>query len=106
MENESLYGLHGKLVAKDGRGEALARILLEAAALMESAPGCHLYAVSLNRADPNQVWVTEIWDSKADHDNSLSLPGVRELIGKAMPLLDGSPQGGQELKVLGGLGVK
>ena len=106
LQDNSLYGLHGKLSAQDGQGKELSAILLEASALMQSARGCHLYMVSLDTENPDEVWITEIWESKEDHDNSLSLPGVKELIGKAVPLLDESPQGGQQLSVLGGLGIK
>ena len=105
-EGGTKYGLHGKLQAKENQGQELANILLEAAALMQSAEGCALYVVSVDQNDPDAVWVTEIWDSKKDHDNSLSIPGVRELIGKAIPLLEGSPQQGQTLEILGGLGLK
>ncbi len=106
MEDNSFYGLHGKLVAKEGKAKELAQILLDASALMQSAKGCRLYVVSVDNDNLNEVWVTEIWDSKEDHGNSLNVPGVKELIGRAMPLLDGNPQKGQELEILGGLGIK
>ncbi|MCB0644020.1 MAG: antibiotic biosynthesis monooxygenase [Phaeodactylibacter sp.] len=99
------YGLHGKLTAMPGHADQLARILQQAAQLMAVVAGCHLYLVSKDATTPNAVWVTEIWDSKADHDASLSLPGVRELIGQALPLLDGQPSRGQELEILGGHGI-
>ncbi|MCB0636141.1 MAG: antibiotic biosynthesis monooxygenase [Lewinella sp.] len=99
------YGLHGKLTAKAGQADQLADILLRAAELVSTAKGCRLYAVSKDPTDEHAVWITEIWDTKADHDQSLQLPGVRELIGQAMPLLDGMPQKGQELEILGGAGV-
>lgn len=101
MKNRK-YGLHGKLKAKAGQGEALAKILLEAAELMKTAPGCELYVVSLDANISDEVWITEIWDNENSHDESLNLNGVRALIGQAMPLLDGSPEGGQKLVVLGG----
>ena len=86
MEENTYYGLHGKLVAKEGKGKELSRILLDAVALMKAAKGCHLYAVSIDSSNPNEVWVTEIWERKEDNANSLNLPGVKELIGKAIPL--------------------
>ncbi len=106
MEDNSLYGLHGKLVAKEGKAKELSRILLDASSLMQSAKGCYLYAVSIDMSNPSEVWVTEIWESKQDHANSLNTEGVQELIGKAIPLLAGSPQKGQELEIIGGLGVR
>ena len=99
------FGLHGKLTAKAGQREALAAILLQAAALLQSAKACRLYAVATDDKQPDTVWVSEIWDSADDHAQSLSTPGVRELIGKAMPLLAEMPTRGQELRVLGGVGV-
>lgn len=96
------YLLHGKLTAKDGQGEQLAAILLEASQLVSTAKGCTAYVVSRARDDHNTVWVTEIWDSKEDHDRSLYVEGVKELIARALPLLDGPPQKGLELDVLGG----
>lgn len=100
------YGLHGKLKATEGNGEKLASILLEAARLVSTAKGCHLYIVSKDKANNEMVWITEVWDSKEDHDNSLKVPGVRELISQAMPILDGPPEKGQELEILGGVGLK
>lgn len=99
------YGLHGKLTATAGNGEKLASILLEAARLVSTARGCRLYMVSKDHSDPDAVWITEAWDSKEAHDNSLQAAGVRELIAQAMPLLDGRPEKGQELEILGGAGI-
>ncbi|MBC5774311.1 antibiotic biosynthesis monooxygenase [Pontibacter sp. KCTC 32443] len=100
------YGLHGKLSATEGNRDKLAAILLEAAKLVSTAKGCQLYLVSIDKDDNNAVWVTEAWDSKEDHDNSLKVAGVRELIAQAMPILAGPPQKGQVLEILGGAGIK
>ncbi|OKL39595.1 putative quinol monooxygenase [Pontibacter flavimaris] len=99
------YGLHGSLTARPGEGQQLAAILLEASRLVSTAKGCHLYLVSQSPDDAETVWVTEVRDSKSDHDNSLQVPGVGELIARAMPILAGQPQKGQELAVLGGAGI-
>ncbi|MEM7510616.1 MAG: antibiotic biosynthesis monooxygenase [Bacteroidota bacterium] len=99
------YGLHGKLQAAQGRGDELAIILLKAADLVSTAKGCHLYLVSTDSDDEDAIWITEVWDSQEDHGQSLSIPGVRELIGQAMPILAGKPEKGQVLNVLGGAGI-
>ena len=67
---------------------------------MAGAAGCRLYVISNDEQDPQQVYVTEIWDDKTAHDASLQMPEVRQLIQQAMPLLDGMPTGGQELTIL------
>lgn len=102
---QTLYGLNGSFKAKEGQGATLSNILLDAAQLMKTANGCHLYVVGLSKEHPDTVHVSEIWDSKEAHDQSLSIAGVKELIAKAMPLLDGPPQKGQEIQVLGGIGI-
>jgi len=79
-----MYGLIGKLVTVDGQREALIAILLEGTAAM---PGCRSYVVARDSADPNGVWVTEVWDSKESHDASLSLPSVRSAIARGRPLI-------------------
>jgi quinol monooxygenase YgiN len=99
------YLLHGKLDARDGDGDNLASILLEASILVSTAKGCISYIISKDAADSNAVWITEVWESKQHHDDSLKVAGVRELISRAMPLLAGTPQKGQELIILGGTGV-
>ncbi|MBJ6118805.1 antibiotic biosynthesis monooxygenase [Pontibacter sp. BT310] len=99
------YGLHGKLTAQQGKGDELAAILLQASELLKTAKGCHLYVISKDHQNADTVWIYEVWDSKEDHDNSLQLTGVRELIGKAIPILAGQPEKGVEFTVLGGTGL-
>lgn len=99
------YLLHGKLTAKSDFADELANILIQSSKLVSTVTGCNLYVIAKDGNDLNSVWITEIWDSKEDHDNSLKLAGVRELIMKAMPFLDGQPQKGQELEILGGTGL-
>jgi len=99
------YGLHGKFNTQKGKADELADILIEASQVVSKTKGCQLYSISKDPSEPDAVWVTEIWDSKADHDASLSLPEVRSLISKAIPLIDGAPAKGQELEVLGGFGL-
>lgn len=99
------YLLHGKLIAKQGCEEQLAQILINASKLVSTAQGCKLYAVSKDKDDAHAIFVTEIWDRKEDHDASLSIQGVRELIMQAMPLLERPPTKGQELEILGETGI-
>jgi quinol monooxygenase YgiN len=102
MDNKS--GLYGKLQAKTGKGKELGEILLKAAGQMQNAKGCILYIVGKTADNPDGIYVIEVWNSKEDHDNSLKLAGVRELISQAMPILDGRPDG-TTLEILGGKGL-
>ena len=99
------YFLHGSLKAKPGMRDKLADILLEASRLVSKAQGCKLYVIGLSESDPDSVYVTEIWDTKEDHDNSLKATEVQELIKNAIPLVDGQPEKGQELQIIGGAGI-
>jgi len=99
------YGLHGKLKSKTGSTGKLTQILIEASKLVSTAKGCRLYLISKDRIDNDAIWVTEVWDSKEDHDNSLNAEGVKALISQAMSLMDGRPERGQELEILGGKGI-
>ncbi len=98
------YGLTGTFTAKKGSGDELAGILKEAADLMKTTDGCLIYIVGQQLDNKDIIHVQEVWESKEDHDNSLSISGVRELIGKAMPLIEGKPEG-IEIDIIGGQGV-
>ena len=99
-----MIGLYGKLTAHPGQRNALVEHLLRAAELIKSARGCRLWVVSTSAAEPEAVWVTELWESEADHDASLSLPGVREHIQQVMPLLTVRPER-IDLRPVGGIGI-
>jgi quinol monooxygenase YgiN len=100
------YGRFGKFTARPGKADELLTILLNAAGAVSKAQGCRMYIVSRDVNDGNIIWVFEVWDSPEDHQNSLQLESVIELISQALPLLDGRPEGGVTLEVIGGLGMK
>jgi quinol monooxygenase YgiN len=84
-----MYGLIGRMKAVPGRRDALVAILLEGTGEM---PGCLSYVVATDPSDADVVWITEVWESQAAHQASLSLPAVREAIGKGRPLIAGFDQ--------------
>jgi quinol monooxygenase YgiN len=81
-----MYGLIGKITPTPGKRDELISILLVGIANMS---GCLSYIVAKDATDPNAIWVTEVWDRKASHEASLSLPSVKEAIAKARPLIAG-----------------
>jgi quinol monooxygenase YgiN len=100
----STYGMHVRFTAQAGQGDALAALLLEAAAGTQDLAECRLYLVSRDPEDGDVVFVTEAWTSRAAHDAALEDPATRALIGRAMPLLAGAPQATQ-LAPAGGKGA-
>jgi quinol monooxygenase YgiN len=96
-----MYGLHGRITAQPGQGEALLTILLGGLGEM---PGCHLYIVSRAAADPDSLWIYEVWATQADHQNSLQLDSVQAMIAQARPLIAGMGDR-TEFTPLGGKGL-
>lgn len=86
------YALCGKFIVEPRDRDALVTILSTAADLMAQAEGCRAYIVYTETADDSAVWVTELWDSQDAHDQSLTLPGVSNLIAQARPLIRGIEQ--------------
>ena len=66
-----MFGLIGKMIVAQGKRDEQIAILLEGVANM---PGCLSYIVAADTSDANAIWITEVWDSKASHEASLSLP--------------------------------
>ena len=97
-----MYGLIGKMTSVAGQRDALADILLAGTGSM---PGCMSYIVAQDPADPDALWITEVWDNQASHQASLGLPAVQAAIAKGRPLIAGfsnrvetTPLGGQGLQ--------
>jgi quinol monooxygenase YgiN len=68
-------------------------------------PGCLSYIVAEDMADADTLIVTEAWDSKQSHAESLSLPAVQAAIAKGRPLIAGFDRIA-EMVPLGGVGLK
>lgn len=84
--SENMYGLINKITAAPGRRDDLIAILKQSS---NGMPGCLSYVIAEDASDENGIWVTEIWDSEESHRGSLNLPGVKDAISKARPLIAG-----------------
>lgn len=96
-----MYGLISKIKANAAQRDALIALLLDASAAMA---GCLNYVVARDATDGDAIWITEVWDSRASHRASLSLPAVQQAIAKGRPLIAGfgerfetEPAGGRGL---------
>lgn len=96
-----MYGLIGKIKAVEGQRDALISILIDGVSGM---PGCLSYIVAEDPADPEALWVTEAWESKASHEASLASPSVQQAIAKGRPLIE-SFGDRFETKPIGGYGL-
>ena len=80
------YGLIGQLLAKPGQRAALAAILAEGTGAM---PGNIAYLIGEDSANPDAIWIVELWETKEAHTASLALPAVQAAIAKGRPLIAG-----------------
>ncbi len=96
-----MYGLIGRMIAAAGKRDELISILLEHEGGM---PGCKAYIVARDPADPNAIWITEVWESEESHKASLSIPSVRAAIERAMPMIAEFDQH-YEIEPVGGIGL-
>jgi quinol monooxygenase YgiN len=99
----SRFGLFGKISTHPGQRDALVDILLQAAASLRDDHECELYIVSTSPTEPDVIYVTEAWSSRAAHEASLAKDGVRVLIQRGMPLIAGGER--TELVPVGGKGL-
>lgn len=79
-----MYGLIGRMKAAVGQRDALIAIMLES---IRDMPGCKSYVVARDPADPDAIWITEVWIDQPSHRASLTLPQVQSAISRAKPLI-------------------
>jgi quinol monooxygenase YgiN len=101
QEENRMYGLIGKMNVAPEQRDFVIQVLLEGT---DSMPGCLSYIVAEDALNPNAIWVTEVWDKKESHQESLKLASVQEAIARARPYITGFgerfetvPVGGQGL---------
>jgi quinol monooxygenase YgiN len=95
---------HGRMTAKEGKGDELAELMLAAAAGLEDDPGCDLYLINRQADDPDTIWITELWRSKAALDAAIEKIRGSDDVSKVMAIVaDASPV---ELELLGGKGAR
>lgn len=81
-----MFGLIGKMRAQPGKRAELVAALAEGTGEM---PGCRHYIIMEDAAEPDAIWITEVWDTEASHKASLQLPAVQAAIAKGRPLIAG-----------------
>lgn len=94
------------LTAHPGRGGELAAVLLGVADGLRGFPGCGIYLISQDAADPDTVHVTEVWRDEASARAALDAPSRAGGPDPAdvLALLSSPPQR-TDLAVLGGVGL-
>lgn len=89
----------GTLGALPGQRDALVSHLTQRSSALAEI-GCLAYEVGVNDAEPDTVFVVELWESAEAHRSSLELPEVQASIAAARPMLSGD-FGGFQFDVVG-----
>lgn len=84
----SKFAKFGKLTAHPGKREELAMMMLEGD-ILNDMEGCISYIIHAAEDHPDDLWITELWESKEAHAASLKNEKVLELIGRCRYLIAG-----------------
>ncbi|MFF8945916.1 putative quinol monooxygenase [Streptomyces sp. NPDC014864] len=94
------------MTAHPGRGGELAALLLTVAERLRGLPGCEIYLISQDGADPDTVHVAEVWQDDAGAQAALAAPAPVDgpAPSDVLALLSAPPHR-TDLTVLGGVGL-
>ena len=79
-----MYRIINRFTAHPGKRDELIAALTSDPGVME---GCHNFVVAHDPADPDAMWLTEVWETKAHWQASVERPGVKESLAVAIPLV-------------------
>jgi quinol monooxygenase YgiN len=85
-ENPNMYGLITQFLTTPENREALVAVLVAGS---KNMPGCLSYVVAKDAAKADTIWITEVWQDKQSHADSLKLPSVQAAMTKGRPLMTG-----------------
>lgn len=81
------HGFHATMDAQPGKGDELVALLLRAPAF--DAPECLVFLVGRSASDPDRVFVTEGWTSRAAHGRFFESETARTYVAELIPLVRG-----------------
>ncbi|GIG62446.1 hypothetical protein Lfu02_68180 [Longispora fulva] len=99
-----MYALLNKLTAKPGHRDEVLELLVASGRLLRDNPACLLYLVSASVAEPEVIWVQDLWIGREEHEAFLNRPELRPFIDRTVPLLAGMPEQ-MELRSVRGVGA-
>ncbi len=98
----SKYAMFGKLTAHPGKREELAKMMLESSETLKGMEGCIYYILHEAEENPDDLWITELWESQEAHAASLKNDKVLAVISRCRPLIAGID--GIKVRPIGGKG--
>lgn len=67
------FAVYGRMTAKPGRRDALIDALRESITALGEPAGLRDYTFNAALDDPDTLWVTQIWTTKAAHDTATKI---------------------------------
>src|SRR5919197_3574166 len=86
------HGIYVRFHALPGRGDALIATLLDGIYAFGEMPACELCLVNRAPDDPDVVYVTEVWSSRAEHEAFAARDDVQAFIRVVHALAAEPPQ--------------
>ncbi len=81
---ENTFSFIGKITLQDGARSEFNTLMQEAFAGMNDCISC---MTLLDVKDPNVIWVSETWPSRAAHDAVLDDPDLQAVFAKGRPMI-------------------
>ncbi len=81
-----------RFTARPGEGDAVAAALVEVDALLRAAGGCEVHVVHRAVAEPDVVWVTEVFRDAEAHAAAMADARVQAAAARVAPLLAAAPE--------------
>jgi quinol monooxygenase YgiN len=75
-----MHGIYVRFHARPGRGDELVTALLDGIHSFGDTPACELCLVNRSAEDPDTVYVTEVWSSRAEHEAFAARADVQAFI--------------------------
>jgi quinol monooxygenase YgiN len=98
------HGINVRFRALPGRGDGLASALLAGIESFGEMPECELCLVNRSPDDPDAVFVTEVWRSRAEHEAFAARDDVQDFI-HAVHALAAEPPEVTYVVPVGGIGL-
>jgi quinol monooxygenase YgiN len=80
-----------RLAAKEGQRDALLAAFEAFLPAVEAEEGTEIYSLHLDEADPNLIWVFELYTDRAALEAHAGSPAFMEFLGAAGPLIGDAP---------------
>jgi quinol monooxygenase YgiN len=99
-----MHGIYVRFHALPGRGDELVATLLDGIHSFGDIAACELCLVNRSPEDPDSVYVTEVWSSRAEHEAFAARADVRAFI-RVVHALAAEPPEVTYVVPVGGVGL-